>query len=1134
MIKGPGTLLSKVRHAPGETGASAVVNGNGTDDSSPPDMFSSARGGGQPPGDGAAPGSSSRRALKNWRLRSRLLLLVTIPTVTAVAGGGVFIASSVSSAMVDGRVLTLANLSGEITGLVQALQNEREDTVRFIVLGNGSSGVGGGGRGAPTSSSTVPEIGPELSLLGNDYAVTTGWANQVRTLAAGVGGSYSVLAQQDAQAAITAIDNLPALRQAATGTHLSAMVVIQEYESTIDALLAVESQIALGSSDSTLAGSVSVLGLVSSMKEEASEQQALLTSALGPDLISLGQFGANQDAALTDAVAEQQGDLNSFNTAATAAERQLFNSTVSSPNIVQAQAQEQQAISLASSGSQIATDPTVSDASSALSYEVNGMRSVEQQFASSVISRAGSLRDSAITSAVILSIAVALLLGIALVATTVVGRSMVGPLRRLRNGALEIAGDRLPAMVRRMSETDGEGIPAEVEPIDVDSTDEIGEVARAFDQVHREAIRLASNEAALRGNVNAMFVNLSRRSQSLVERQIRVITRLEQGEQDSKRLASLFQMDHLATRMRRNSENLLVLAGQELSRRWSRPVALVDVLRAAVSEIERYERVTLNVQVEVSVRKEAVSDVVHLVAELVENATSYSAADTPVTVSAYLPSSGGALVEITDQGVGMGESEMAHANWRLDNPPVVDVAVSRRMGLFVVARLAARHGIRVRLRPAPTGGLVALVWLPDETITPEKTSSGPLRSNRVGPRDRAVGADEFRDGEPQMPRREPLAGAPSVPSPGGPSPFSAPPLPQREPVAMADPGQQPFTGWGADSWATDGPGTGPAGAGGLAGPGTGPNAAGRAAAGPSGTGPNATSSLSGIGDRFRRTEMAGGPGRVSPDQEPGQGGMPRTGPMPTPPEAGAGAGPGTGPQSHAPGWAGDGGSAGWTTDTGPSGWAADNGPSGWSTDAVPAGWASDNGPSGWSTDGGPSGWASDSGPAGWGTDGGQASRGTDGSSAGWAEPASRGEVTVPPVSNVADNVRLPIFEAVESHWFRRGRQSIGRTEQASDSWSSPADDGWRAAEVVEAPAADGTTSAGLPKRVPQANLVPGTAAAAAAAGGGQPMPAPPAPPAPARSATEIGGRYASFQQGIRQGRAAVNGTNPDNGEATTS
>src|ERR1039458_2159164 len=308
--------------------------------------------------------------------------------------------------------------------------------------------------------------------------------------------------------------------------------------------------------------------------------------------------------------------------------------------------------------------------------------------------------------------------------TVIIGRSMVRPLRRLRAGALEVAGVRLPEMVRRMSEADGGG-SFDVAPIDVDSSDEIGEVARAFDQVHREALRLAANEAALRGNVNAMFVNLSRRSQSLVERQIRLIDDLEQGEQDPERLSNLFQMDHLATRMRRNSENLLVLAGHEVSRRWNQPVALVDVLRAAVSEIEQYERVSMNVQPGISVRGQAVNDVVHLVAELVENATSFSSAETPVTVSGHLLNSGGVLLDISDQGVGMGAEEMAHANWRLDNPPVVDVAVSRRMGLFVVARLAARHGIRVRLRPAPTGGLTALVWLPDETVTHE--SVGPAR-----------------------------------------------------------------------------------------------------------------------------------------------------------------------------------------------------------------------------------------------------------------------------------------------------------------------------------------------------------------------------------------------------------------------
>jgi signal transduction histidine kinase len=992
---------------------SAAADGAAAPGSSAPDLFPTAPGGGWQPGAGPTPRPASRRALKNWRLRSRLVLLVIIPTLTAVAAGGIFIASSVESALVYQRVLTLANLSGKITGLVQALQNEREDTVQFIVLSSTN-----GGRGASPSSATPPT--EELSLLRQDYAVTTGWANQVKALADGINGSYPTLAQQDVQAAITAIGNLPAIRAAANDTRLPALIVIEEYATAIDTLLAVENQIGVGSSDSTLAGEVRVLGLVSSMKEEASQQQALLTSALRSDLVSLGQFGPSQQSAITDAQAQQQGDLNEFDTAATSAQRELFNNGLSSSNVAQAQAQEQEAISLASSKSPIATDPTISDASSSLAYVVVGMRSAEQQFSMSVISRSGSLYDGAITSAIIFSLAVALLLAIALFATTVVGRSMVGPLRRLRNGALQVAEDRLPEMVRRISETDGENVQLVVQPIDVDSSDEIGEVARAFDQVHREAVRLAANEAALRGNINAMFINLSRRSQSLVERQIRVITRLERGEQDSERLETLFQLDHLATRMRRNSENLLVLAGEELSRRWSRPVDLVDVLRAAASEIEQYERVTLNVQPDISIRREAVSDLVHLTAELVENATSFSAADTPVTIAAHLLRTGGVLVEITDQGVGMGPEDMAHANWRLDNPPTVDVAVSRRMGLFVVARLAARHGIRVRLRPAPSSGLIALVWLPDEVTTSEKSSPGPLRSVSTASRNRAAATTvgkltpDIRQAGHVMSLRD--AGRDAGVRRAGIAPAPRP-IPLREDLDVADPGRRPLM---------DDPAR---------------NAEHRAAPRP----------LPKIGGQLRGDEL----------------------------------GAGSGPQEAEPGQA-DGDQGNWALPAEAS---------------VPPG-----------------------------AETGQHFR-ADGGSADWGESTPLGDVFVPSADRLARRDRLPIYDAVESDWFRRGGQGIGRFDQGGKGWSSPADDGWRAAEVVHAPTTAGTTTAGLPKRVPRANLVPGTVAASAAsesASGTPPL------SAPSRSAAENRDRFASFQRGTRLGRVAATGGNPDSGEGATS
>src|SRR5262249_18467765 len=482
--------------------------------------------------------------------------------------------------------------------LVQAVQTERQDTITFITLGDN------GGRSAALSP--VPPSSPSFSsyasarlqvkvLYDGDYAISSRLAAEVKGLLGAIGDGYSELTQQDARAAVAAIDGLGPLRTAATSHLLPPLVVIQKYTDRINTLLALDDQVAVGSSDSALADAVRLADLVSAMKEEGSEQQALITAAQSEFLIGLSSTGFTPgiQTAITDAEAEQQANEAQFKGAATASERQLAIDTLSPPTVDGAQAQVRQAVSLAKTASPGAEDPVIGNALSSLYDVVNGLRSVEAQLVNSVIARSTTLRTEAITSAIIYSLLVALVLAIALVSTTIIGRSMVRPLRRLRTGALEIAGLRLPETVRRMSESDGEDVSLDVVPIDVDSTDEIGEVARAFDQVHREALRLAANEAALRGNVKAMFGNVSRRSQSLVERQIRLIDDLEQGEQDPERLSSLFQMDHLATRMRRNSENLLVLAGHEESRRWNQPLALVDVLRASLSEIEHYERVTL-------------------------------------------------------------------------------------------------------------------------------------------------------------------------------------------------------------------------------------------------------------------------------------------------------------------------------------------------------------------------------------------------------------------------------------------------------------------------------------------------------------------------------------------------------------
>jgi signal transduction histidine kinase len=658
-------------------------------------------------------GRLSRYRVRDWRLRSRLLLLIAIPTLAAVILGGVRIASSVQSALAFQRAEERAVLASDISQLARGLETERDQTLYYIALGvNGRAGELSRSVSAATKSNAMQHYRAIQAF----HRQTDQTVRQFRAGLAAFPGAYPAGARLVVDAALAKLDSLPNLRQAATKTQMPGLIVFQKYTDLLGSLFQVEDQTAAGTADPALSQAVGVLSLVSRIMEEASEQRAILSAAL-----QQGRLGDQEAAALNRAAANQQGTQQTFDLSATTPQRVLWNNTVSGSFVYLAASEEQQAASLQARTHSLTGDPITADAFyDAMTNGINNqMGSAEQTLANDVIARSNSLRERAVTSALIVGAAVLAFLALALVLTVMVARSMVDPLRRLRRGAIEVAGVVLPRTVRWITQGDVADVSPEVTPIDVDSTDEIGDVARAFDRVHSEAVRLASNEAALRDNVNAMFVNLSRRSQSLVERQIRLIDEMEQGEQDAEQLGSLFQLDHLATRMRRNSENLLVLAGHEVHRAGKQAVPLVDVLRAAVSEIEQYERVSLSVQPGTAVRGTAVYDVVHLVSELVENATSFSAGDTPVTVQGELLSSGGVLLDITDQGVGMGADEMAHANWRLDNPPEVDVTVSRRMGLYVVARLAARHGIRVRLRSATMGGLTALVWLPDEVISQE-------------------------------------------------------------------------------------------------------------------------------------------------------------------------------------------------------------------------------------------------------------------------------------------------------------------------------------------------------------------------------------------------------------------------------
>jgi signal transduction histidine kinase len=288
-------------------------------------------------------------------------------------------------------------------------------------------------------------------------------------------------------------------------------------------------------------------------------------------------------------------------------------------------------------------------------------------------------------------------------------------LTSLYESARQIAEERLPRLAERLRRGEDVDVAAEAPPLREGRITETASVARAFSTVQRTAVEAAAGQAALRKGLNQVFVSLSLRSQSLLHRQLGLLDEMERATGDPSALADLFQLDHLTTRMRRHAEGLLILAGSVPGRGWRDPVLLVDVLNAAIAEVEDYVRVDVATESADSVAGTAVSDVIHLLAELIENATSFSPPTTRVEVRGETVSHGYAI-EIEDRGLGMSPEQIAMFNERLTNPPEFDLANSDQLGLFVAARLAQRQEIKVALRPSPFGGTTAIVLLPQSVI----------------------------------------------------------------------------------------------------------------------------------------------------------------------------------------------------------------------------------------------------------------------------------------------------------------------------------------------------------------------------------------------------------------------------------
>jgi signal transduction histidine kinase len=702
---------------------------------------------------GSRPPGRSGLGLTDWPVARRLFAVIVAALLMGLVFGGLRVADAESSASQFSKTQQLARLGAQLVNVVDDLQNERDATLVALITNDGA-GL------AQVHAKTNSDLGPVRAEI--QQIVNGGFPAAITDAAGAVNLDLSP----------DSIGLLQNLFNTAFGT---GDVVAPDYSTVINGIITLQAQVSLGNTDQSLNSNVQTLTALAQAKDLTSQQLALLDQSMAnPPLSVFGTPGfldfATETSLQVDYV-EEFNDEAAFQHAASPAENSMYDGLLG-PQAVKLDGETmsdniEQALFAVAGGTlneneppnkivpiagasgisyplfidHVQLDPLANNPATAkmdgittvpalkaawdrgIRAKLAAMQATEQFVAGNIVTRATQLQQAAQRTALTYVIITVGVLLIVLAAALLVARSLVLPLRRLRVGALDIASVQLPERVRLLSENPESAASMEVSPVNVTSQDEIGQVARAFDQVHSEAVRLAGQQALLRSSFNAMFVNLSRRSQTLIERLARMIDTLEQREDDPDRLGSLFSMDHLVTRMRRNSENLLLLAGHDNPRKWSDAIPLADVARAATSEIEQYNRVTLDMTPDISLAGQAASDVVHLLAELIENATIFSPKDTQVHVAMQYLASGGVLIEITDQGIGVSEARLEEMNWRLDNPPTIDVSVSRHMGLFAVAKLAERHGVRVRLRAARPQGLSALVWLPDSLV--ERTTKVP-------------------------------------------------------------------------------------------------------------------------------------------------------------------------------------------------------------------------------------------------------------------------------------------------------------------------------------------------------------------------------------------------------------------------
>jgi Nitrate and nitrite sensing/HAMP domain len=653
--------------------------------------------------------------LRHWRVRSKLIAVLVIPAFAFLVLASFGIGSSVRDVRALDRASRLAEFGVHVTALAHELQAERDLSFGYMEL-----------KGRDANRQPLAEQQPLVD-------------RQVAAYRAAEAPLYDTLgSRQQARfdAARAGLEDLSGLRESVVSASLTGQAIFGEYSQLISRLLDVNLEIAQPGGDEEFAQSVRAFNDLSRAKEVAAQLRGTLLAIGYRDAFAFGEFQS-----FSDLLARQRAAFDQFQADANAQQRGVFANVVTGQAVLTVNRIAQGALRRQSQSS-LEVEPQQWLAATNTQLEL--IRAVEGQLLDGVIGQSQDLSSAAQRQALRDALLIAIILAVALLALFAVARSMARPLQRLRAGALEIAEHHLPDAVERLRTTDSGDLDVRVEPIGIRSRDEIGQVAQAVDEIQEVAVRLATEQAALRRSIGDMFTNLARRSQTLIDRQLELIDDLERNEADPETLEHLFRLDHLATRMRRNAEDLIVLSGADPGRHWAQRMTLVDVVRAAAAEVEEYQRVEFLPLADLEVTAHASVDVIHLLAELIENATAFSPPNTKVQIAGQAVPHG-YVIEIEDRGLGMSDEELIQANERLANPPEIDFALSRVLGLYVVGRLAQRHGIKVQLRHSWYGGVTALsllphallVWPREPAAIPEPATAAPGLAE-LPPPDRVV------------------------------------------------------------------------------------------------------------------------------------------------------------------------------------------------------------------------------------------------------------------------------------------------------------------------------------------------------------------------------------------------------------